>query len=192
MKFEVIDAVISPNGLLETLSQFEVSRILNTSQGELKQVFRNCSLAVLNCGSAIDDGKELLERYPDFSITVMQKQRGIKLILKNAPAIAFVDGKLITGINEHLFTVLRDVIYVDSKVVNSLRFNLHESVDVTNAVFHILRNAQLFIPGLDPNMVVCWGGGIQLVRKNIIIPRKSVIKWACATWISVPVVDREP
>ena len=158
MKFEVVDAVISPKGQLETLSQFEVVRILNTSHGELNQIFRNCSLAVLNSGSALDDGQELLARYPDFSVEVVQRQRGIKLALKNAPAIAFVDGELIKGINEHLFTVLRDVIYVHNKVVNSPRFNLGESVDLTNAVFHILRNAHVFIPGLEPNLVVCWGG----------------------------------
>jgi len=158
MSFKVIDAVISPKGQLETLSQFEVRRILNTSEGELAKIFRNCSLAVLNCGSAIDDGIELLARYPNFSIEVIQRQRGIKLSLKNAPAIAFVDDELIAGINEHLFTVLRDVIYVHNKIVNSPRFNLGESVDVTNAVFHILRNAHVFIPGLEPNLVVCWGG----------------------------------
>jgi len=158
MKYEVIDAVISPKGLLETLSQFEVVRILRTSQGDLASTFRNCALAVLNSGSALDDGKELLARYPDFSIEVIQRQRGIKLSLKSAPAIAFVDGELIAGINEHLFTVLRDVIYVHNKVVNSPRFNLGESVDVTNAVFHILRNADVLIPGLEPNLVVCWGG----------------------------------
>ncbi len=158
MKYDVIDAIISPKGRLETLSQFEVVRILRTSKGELAQVFRNCSLAVLNCGSPLDDGKELYERYPDFEIEVIQRQRGILLSLKHAPAIAFVDGDLITGINEHLFAVLRDVIYVHNKVVNSPRFNLGESVDVTNAVFHILRNAHILIPGLEPNLVVCWGG----------------------------------
>ena len=158
MKFDVIDAVISPKGQLETLSQFEVKRILNTSTSELAQNFRNCALAVLNCGSALDDGKELHERYPDFSIEVITRQRGIILSLKNAPAIAFVDGSLIMGINEHLFAVLRDVIYVHNKIVNSPRFNMGESVDVTNAVFHILRNAHVMVPRLEPNLVVCWGG----------------------------------
>jgi predicted Rossmann-fold nucleotide-binding protein len=89
---------------------------------------------------------------------VIQRQRGIIMSLKNAPAIAFVDGKLITGITEHLFAVLRDVIYVHNKIVNSPRFNLGESVDVTNAVFHILRNAHILKPEREPNMVVCWGG----------------------------------
>ncbi|MBE9563847.1 MAG: LOG family protein [Proteobacteria bacterium] len=158
MKYKVVDAVISPKGQLETLSQFEVVRILNTSHSELSEIFRNCSLAVLNSGSALDDGSELLARYPDFSVEVVQRQRGIKLSMKNAPAIAFVDGELITGINEHLFGVLRDVIYVHNKVVNSPRFNMGESVDVTNGVFHILRNANILIPGLVPNLVVCWGG----------------------------------
>lgn len=158
MKYKVIDAVISPRGQLETLSQFEVGHILNTSQGELARIFRNCSLAVLNCGSALDDGKELLERYPDFSIEVIQRQRGIKLSLKNAPEIAFVDGVLITGINEHLFAVLRDVIYVHDKIINSSRFDLAQSTDLTNAVFHILRNAKILESHKEPNMVVCWGG----------------------------------
>lgn len=158
MKFEVIDALISPKGQLETLSQFEVARILNTSEGDLAQIFRNCALAVLNCGSALDDGSELLARYPDFSIEVIQRQRGIKLSMKNAPAIAFVDGELIAGINEHLFVVLRDIIYAHDKIINSSRFNLDESDDVTNAVFHILRNAQILVPRLEPNLVVCWGG----------------------------------
>jgi len=158
MKFDVIDAVVSPRGQLETLSQFEVRRILTTSKGELAQIFRNCALAVLNCGSAVDDGKVLLQRYPDFKIEVVQCQRGIKLALSNAPAVAFVDGSLITGINEHLFSVLRDVIYVHNKIVNSSRFNLAVSDDVTNAVFHILRNARILQPGKEPNLVVCWGG----------------------------------
>lgn len=158
MKFEVVDAEISPKGQLEMLSQYEVGHILSTSQGELARVFRNCSLAVLNCGSALDDGKALLERYPDFSIEVIQRQRGIKLSLKNAPAIAFVDDELITGINEHLFSVLRDVIYVHNKILNTPRFDLLDSTDVTNAVFHILRNAKIMQPNIKPNMVVCWGG----------------------------------
>ncbi len=158
MKFDTIDAIISPKGKLETLSQFEVRRILNTSKGELAKIFKNCSLAVLNCGSAIDDGQELIKRYPNFSIEVVQQQRGIKLALKNAPAVAFVDGKLITGINEHLFSVLRDVIYVYNKIVNTPRFDLDVSDDVTNAVFHILRNAHILQPGMRPNLVVCWGG----------------------------------
>lgn len=158
MHYPVTDATLSPQGQLEALSQFEVEQILSANDGKLAELFRNCALAVLNCGNPLDDGRELLARYPDFSIHVVQRQRGIKLQLHNAPAVAFVDDQLIHGISEHLFAVLRDVLYVHNKVVLSSRFKLDQAADTTNAVFHILRNAQLFIPGSHPNLIVCWGG----------------------------------
>src|SRR6478735_4703735 len=111
MNYPVTDAQISPEGRLEVLSKSEVAKLLDTSQSGLYSLFRNCSLAVLNCGNAMDDGKELLERYKDFDISIVQRERGIKLEVRGAPATAFVDGKMIKGIQEHLFAVLRDVIY---------------------------------------------------------------------------------
>ncbi len=158
MKHKVIDARITPEGRLDVLSKAEVSKLLDTSQGGLYRVFRNCSLAVLNCGSAMDDGKELLERYPDFEIRVVQEERGIKLEVKNAPAHAFVDGKMIKGINEHLFAVLRDIIYVSDEINDNPKFDMETSSGVTNAVFHIMRNANILRPMTDPKLVVCWGG----------------------------------
>jgi len=158
MKHKVVDALISPEGRLDVLSKVEVSKLLDTSQGGLYQVFRNCSLAVLNCGSAMDDGKELLERYSSFDIHVIQEERGIKLEVTGAPAHAFVDGKMIKGINEHLFAVLRDIIYVSDEINDNPKFNLETSNGITNAVFHILRNANILRPMTNPNLVVCWGG----------------------------------
>ena len=158
MKYNVIDALITPEGRLDILSKAEVSKLLDTSQGGLYRTFRNCSLAVLNCGSAMDDGKELLERYPDFDIRVIQEQRGIKLEVKNAPAHAFVDGKMIKGINEHLFAVLRDIIYVSDEINDNPKFDMETSRGITDAVFHILRNANILRPMTIPNLVVCWGG----------------------------------
>jgi predicted Rossmann-fold nucleotide-binding protein len=158
MKHEVVDAVITPEGRLDVLSRAEVSKLLDTSQGGLYMIFRNCSLAVLNCGSSMDDGKELLERYPSFSIRVVQEQRGIKLELKNAPDQAFVDGQMIKGIKEHLFAVLRDIIYVSDEIYDNPKFDLNSSHGISNAVFHILRNANILRPLTNPNLVVCWGG----------------------------------
>ncbi|WP_031431500.1 nucleotide 5'-monophosphate nucleosidase PpnN [Methylomicrobium agile] len=159
MKQEVMDAVISPEeGRLDILSKAEVGKLLDTSQGGLYRVFRNCALAVLNCGSSMDDGKELLERYSSFGIRVVQQQRGIKLELKNAPAHAFVDGNMIKGIKEHLFAVLRDIIYVSDEINDNPRFDLQTSEGISNAVFHILRNANILLPMVDPKLVVCWGG----------------------------------
>ncbi len=158
MKHPVVDAVISPEGRLDVLSKAEVTKLLDTSQGGLYKLFRNCSLAVINCGSTMDDGKELLERYPDFEIRVVQQQRGIKLDVKAAPAHAFVDGIMIKGINEHLFAVLRDIIYVSDEINDNPRFDLASSDGISSAVFHILRNANILRPMTNPNLVVCWGG----------------------------------
>ena len=157
--YETIDATISPLNQLNLLSKAEVSKLLDSSQSGLYKLFRNCSLAVLNTGNDLDDGKELLERYSDFDISIVQQQRGIKLALKNAPANAFVDGKMIKGISEHLFTVLRDVIYNNDEISGNPALKKVQTTEgITDAVFHMLRNANLLQAGMDPNLVVCWGG----------------------------------
>lgn len=158
MEYEVVDALISPEGRLEVLSKGEVAQLLDTSQGGLYKLFRNCSLAILNCGVDMDDAKVLLERYQSFGIRVVQQERGIKLEVVNAPAIAFVDGKMIKGINEHLFSVLRDVVYLNDEINVNPTFDLQSSDGITNAVFHILRNANILRPMTNPRLVVCWGG----------------------------------
>ncbi len=158
MEHEVVDAQISPEGRLDILSKSEVAKLLDTSHGGLYDIFRSCSLAVLNCGSALDDGKELLERYASFDISIIQRERGIKLDIRGAPARAFVDGKMIKGIHEHLFAVLRDVVYVSDEISGNPKFDLSSPEGVTDSVFHILRNADVLHPMTNPNLVVCWGG----------------------------------
>jgi len=158
MPKDTMNSVITPEGRLEVLTKAEMSKLQDASQGGLYQLFRNCSLAVLNSGTPLDDAKVLLERYKDFDIKVIQEERGIKLELVNAPVNAFVDGKIIKGIGEHLFAVLRDVIYVSDEITDNAKFNLKDSEGITNAVFHILRNAGVLRPMTDPKMVVCWGG----------------------------------
>jgi len=156
--FAVIDAIVSPRTHLTTLSKKEVNRLLDTSQGDLHELFRKCALAVLNSGSYIDDGKELLNRYPSFDIHVIREERGIKLALKSAPVIAFVGNKMIRGISENLFAALRDIIYVQDEINDNPKFDMDTSEGITDAVFHILRNANLLNKTNNPNMVVCWGG----------------------------------
>ena len=158
MKYDIVDARVIPEGRLDVLSRLEVSKLLDTSRGGLHELFRNCSLAVLNCGNEMDDGKELLERYRSFDIRVVPEERGIQLEVKGAPASAFVDGQMIKGIGEHLFAVLRDVVYVSDEIKGNPAIDLESSSGITNAVFHILRNADILRPLADPKRVVCWGG----------------------------------
>lgn len=158
MKEKLIDARITPTEHLDILSKMEVSKLLDRSQGGLYTLFRNCSLAVLSHGSYSDDAKELLEKHQAFDIRVIQQERGIKLELKNAPASAFVDGVMIKGINEHLFAVLRDIVYTYDAIIDNPKFDLNDNQGITNSVFHIMRNAGILRPNYNPQLVVCWGG----------------------------------
>ncbi|WP_276605602.1 nucleotide 5'-monophosphate nucleosidase PpnN [Candidatus Macondimonas diazotrophica] len=157
-KPQVVDALIAPEGSLEVLSQHEVVRLRDTSLGGLHELLRRCALAVLNSGSVEDDSRQVMERYRNFDIQVVQQERGIKLELRNAPAAAFVDGQMIRGIREHLFAVLRDLVYVHNEIRLHPRFDLMAPGGITDAVFHTLRNARALFPGQPPNLVVCWGG----------------------------------
>src|ERR1700760_713969 len=154
----MVDARVTPKGILEHLSQQEIAKLLDSSQGGLYPLFRKCALAVLNSGSDIDDSRALFEKYKDFDLKIVRQAWGIKLEIKNAPAQAFVDGVMIRGIKDHLFAVLRDVVFISNEIMESGRFDLESSSSITNAVFHILRNARILESQTRPNLVVCWGG----------------------------------
>ncbi len=152
---------ISPLGSMDMLSQLEVDMLKRTASSDLYQLFRNCSLAVLNSGSQTDSSKELLSRYENFDINVLRRERGVKLELINPPEEAFVDGRIIRSLQANLFAVLRDILFVSGQIDLAGRFqrlNLEDSTHITNLVFSILRNARALHVGEAPNMVVCWGG----------------------------------
>lgn len=156
--YDVISTIIAPDDKLELLSKLEVGQLLNSSAGGLYDMFRRCSLAVLNCDADLDDGHVLLERYKSFEIHVRQVERGIKLELIDAPASAFVDGQMIKGIHEHLFSVLRDIVFIQDEILSNPNTDLNTSEGITNAVFYILRNAGVLNLLHRPKLVVCWGG----------------------------------
>ena len=155
---EFVDARVGPRGDLEILSQEEIEKLLSSGQGGLYPLFRQCALAVLNSGSDSDNAKEILDRYSNFDVEIVRHAWGVKLEIRNAPASAFVDGEMIRGLKELLFAVLRDVVYISNEIVDSGRFDLTRSQSITNAVFHILRNARVLDHKQRPNLVVCWGG----------------------------------
>lgn len=150
---------LTPHGSMDVLSRLEVSQLKQGSQDdELYQTFRRCALAVLNVDSHTDDAREVLRQHRDFEIRVVQQERGVKLEIENAPHSAFVDGKIMIGIQEQLFAVLRDISYVKNKITSNQIFDTSGSEGITNVVFHILRNARTLVPEVDPDLVVCWGG----------------------------------
>ncbi|NHW00343.1 nucleotide 5'-monophosphate nucleosidase PpnN [Stutzerimonas degradans] len=153
----VINASVSPKGSLETLSQREVQHLSEVGAGRAHKLFRQCALAILNTGARIDNAKTILEAYADFEVEIRQQDRGVRLELFNAPADAFVDGEMIASTREMLFSALRDIVYTESEL-GSARIDLSSSQGITDYVFHLLRNARTLRPGVEPNMVVCWGG----------------------------------
>ncbi len=158
MSEPTVSALVSPEGSLEILSNYEVNRLKDKSEGGLYQLFRQCALAVLNTGVETDDTQSLMEANRDFDVRLVPQPRGLKLELINAPAHAFVDGEMLRAIREHLFSVLRDIIYSYSIPQSAAGFKRDNPEDITNLVFHILRNARVLQAGRQPDLVVCWGG----------------------------------
>jgi len=153
-----ISALVSPDITLNVLSQEEVARLAKRSNADVYETFRRCSLAALNTGAETDNTQQVLDAFSDFSIDVIQQERGIKIKLENAPANAFVDGEIIQGIKEHLFSALRDIIYINNELLENSDADFSTSEGITNGVFHILRNAGLLRTDISPSIVVCWGG----------------------------------
>lgn len=152
---------LNPVGTMDLLSQLEVEKLKNNTNQQVFQLFRNCCLAVLNVGSHTDSSSEIYDQYKDFAVNLLSRERGIKIELFNPPASAFVDGKIIKGIHEHLFAVLRDILFYHTKLQSLTRLlDQHEitSAMITHTVFDILRNARVLNATVEPNMIVCWGG----------------------------------
>jgi predicted Rossmann-fold nucleotide-binding protein len=155
---------LNPVGWMSQLSQLEMNLLEQSTTDDMYQIFRNCCLAVLNAGIEQDDAEALFERYQDFGVKLVRKERGVKIELVNPPKSAFVDGKLIVGVHENLFAVLRDMLYMSSKhnaQFDSTKQRIRTPIQAnitTHVVFDMLRHADA-LGGLDPaNMIVCWGG----------------------------------
>ncbi|MCW8994667.1 MAG: nucleotide 5'-monophosphate nucleosidase PpnN [Psychromonas sp.] len=148
---------INPVGSMALLSQLEVNQLKHSAEYDIYPLFRNCALAVLNSGSHTDSSKEILEKYKTFEINVLHQERGVKLELQHPPEKAFIDGELIKGIQEHLFAVLRDLLYVNTQLRLPEK-DEKDATQITSLIFSILRNANILQAGVEPNVVVCWGG----------------------------------
>ncbi|MEO1201909.1 MAG: nucleotide 5'-monophosphate nucleosidase PpnN [Pseudomonadota bacterium] len=153
-----VDAEVFPEGSLEVLSQLEVDQLRSSGAGGIYPLLRRCLLAVLNSGGTTDDTRAVLESYKSFDAEFLQNDRGLKLKLVGAPEHAFVDGIMIRGIREQLFSVLRDIVFTQNEIIGDPRFDLASESGTTNAVFHILRNARALSQTPDSSLVVCWGG----------------------------------
>ena len=150
-------AYVFPKRSLELLSPWEVNKLRESGSNSHYRIFRQCALAILNIDKPVDNAKTIFDAYPDFDIEFIQQDRGLCLYLKNAPASAFVDGKMIASTREMLFSALRDIVYSETEKFSN-RFDLYSSASITDYVFHQLRNAEVIAGGEMIGIVVCWGG----------------------------------
>lgn len=150
---------LNPLGAMDLLSQLEVDQLQQNADSEIFRLFRNCCLAVLNVGSHTDSSAEIYQQFHDFNVKLIARERGIKIELFQPPANAFVDGQIIKGIHEHLFAVLRDILFYHTQQhLEQQRLRDQNSDQITHGVFDILRNARVINSGTEPNLIVCWGG----------------------------------
>jgi predicted Rossmann-fold nucleotide-binding protein len=171
MKSTVPSFRVTPeNTCLETLSPLEMVNVVEACRGRQRDLIVRCVLAVLNSGAESDDVRRVLAAYHDFDLELIETPRGLEVELKNAPAIAFVHyefetargtvlrPKLIEGLRQHIFSVIRDLAFVASEIQRTGKYNLSSSAGLTDAVFLILRNAGLFSKTGRHKVVTCWGG----------------------------------
>ena len=102
--------------------------------------------------------RAILQRFADFDITIVQQDRGVKLAIENAPADAFVDGKMIRG---HPRAIVRGVagsgIRPQRSRDRSLR-SIHQRRHDRRGLPHSAQCPSDVAERADPNLVVCWGG----------------------------------
>ncbi|MBD3585412.1 LOG family protein [Salinimonas sp. HHU 13199] len=148
---------LNPLGWMSQLSQLEVSQLQDTTHSELYDVFRNCCLAVLNSGVDEDDYEVLFAPYDNFDVKLVRRERGVKIELIDPPEVAFVDGKLVRGVHEHLFAVMRDMLFMGNKYARA-HDAAADTLSTTDMVFDMLRHAQALEGNDDLSTIVCWGG----------------------------------
>ncbi len=172
VEIEAVDVFrLSPeNTCLESLSPREIDALFEKSKEGVSSMLKRCVLAVLNSGEESDDVKSMLNRYKDFSVKVDKTAGGIELELRNVPLTAFViyeqriNGsfvlvpKMVEGLRQHVFAVIRDLLFISSEIDRTEKFDLSSPEGITDAVFLMLRNAGVFQKTGRHKVVVCFGG----------------------------------
>jgi pyrimidine/purine-5'-nucleotide nucleosidase len=184
--FETFDEFrLTPeNTGLETLSPSEAAALFEKSRDRIHPMLERCVLAVLNSGEESDDVKTMLAKYKDFRLTVVRTAAGIEIQLFGAPIEAFVTYsqynrgkvtkvyKIIEGVRQNIFAVLRDLVFVSSEMDRTDRFDTGSPEGITDSVFLILRNAGIFRKTGRHKIVVCWGG--HAIAQNEYVYTKQV------------------
>ena len=86
-----MDALIAPpEGSLEILSRVETNQLRDAGEGGLYELWRQCSLAVLNSGASDDDVRKILSRHENFASPSCSTKAVSRSSSRTRPTIAFV------------------------------------------------------------------------------------------------------
>ena len=166
----LIDEItVFPTARLQVLSKQEVDNLfLLTQEKRHMEPFRRCAFATLvSVRGEVEYLRQCDDLYEDFRVRIIPSSRGIALEMRNVPSTGFVrhncgDGKaryeLIGGVHDNLFAVCRDLLFSSSEINMGDRFDLATPHGKTNAVFNILRHANVFQRNNSSPLIVCWGG----------------------------------
>ena len=121
-------------------------------------MLRNFCLAVVNSGVDEENFEALFAPYENYEIKLLRRGRVLNIDLVNTPEVAFVDEQLVRGVHEHLFAVLRDLLYMGNKYAFLHQTAPAEGNDITDMVFDMLRHAKALEGNDGVNTIVCWGG----------------------------------
>ena len=153
-----MDARIALEGGVGNLAGAKIDRLRDAFGGNRYETWRRCSLAALYSGSGENDVSGILRRNRSFRLSIVEHEGGLALDLEDAPACAFVDGRIIGDVRRHLFAVLRDLAYAHAAGLRGKGHGPGSSSAVTGTVFRMLRNARLLDSRAARNLAVCWGG----------------------------------
>lgn len=142
------------SGALEALMPRQIEKIAADLQ-QINGSLRRILLAILGSGIQTDNFNQVLETYSDFDVRLTPAGDYINLTLLNAPAEIMVDGRIITGFKELLFSAIRDVLFYREQLDKNLDW---ESPDtIKTFIFKILSHAKV-IQENPSSRIVCWGG----------------------------------
>lgn len=147
---------VKPTNNMAYLSQSDIEFLRDNKDTDIFKLFRDCSLAVLSCEDHNDDPEHLLTKFHDFDIDLVQVNSGVKIKLVNPPMKGFVRDELMKGVADSLSSVLRDILYLHTKIGGG-KLSFNDKSETTNSIFKILRNADTLTSN-NMNLIVCWGG----------------------------------
>ena len=161
-----IDTEVTPRGTLELLSQREVQQLRSTADSRILELFRRCALAVLNTGNDTDDARCAVRRLS----RLQHRDRATHARLEaQHQARAGERVRRRPYGRRHPRSICSRCCAISSTSAprsrTTGRFDLNSSEGITDAVFHILKQARVLVPDVRAEHGRLLGWPFDLARR---------------------------